>query len=59
MNYYEIVPNYNYFEKIRSTMIAAYGENSDQYKRWYERSVDIVPTKSWSDRMNTLTNTSW
>lgn len=54
MTFYEIVPNYNYFEKIRSTMIAAYGENSDKYKNWLERSVDLVPTKEWNDKMKDI-----
>jgi hypothetical protein len=54
MTYFEYVPNYNYYEKIKNSIIAQYGINSPQYKRWYTESTDIVPTKNWSDKISDI-----
>ena len=54
LSYFEFVPNWNYFEKIKLSMKETYGENSNEYKNWLKRSTDKVPTKQWRDAISDL-----
>jgi hypothetical protein len=49
--YYNYDVNWNFFERLKSSKMIQYGENSPEFKKWMDENTNKVPNQAYYDRL--------
>jgi hypothetical protein len=52
--YYSYDTNWNFFERLKSSKMIQYGEDSPEYKKWLDENTNKVPNQLYYDRLEEI-----